>query len=261
MKRTEFEKAVAALPFERVAFFETIGSTNDIVASWAREGTQGLSIAAADEQTQGRGRTGRRWVTPPGSALAFSLLLDTSSLFDNSSLSRASGLGSLAVAEALGGQFGLVPQIKWPNDVLVDGRKVCGILPEAHWSGERLQALILGIGINVAAKSVPDETILNFPATSIEQVVGKDVEPGVLLRAVLERLIHWKGKLSEATFLSAWEDRLAYKGQQVILESGDGLKAEAELIGLASDGALKLRLPSGERVFQAGEIHLRPLVD
>jgi BirA family biotin operon repressor/biotin-[acetyl-CoA-carboxylase] ligase len=261
MKQLEFENAVSGLGFQRAAYFETIGSTNDVVAGWAREGVSGLAIAAADEQTQGRGRSGRRWLTPPGSALAFSVLLDTASMFDSNSLGRASGLGSLAVCEALEQGLKLDPAIKWPNDVLLNGKKVCGVLPEAHWSGERLQALILGVGINVAAKSLPDRAILNFPATSLESEVGHHVNPTGFLRSILENLLAWKPRLSQPEFLHAWESRLAYRGQQVLLESGEGEAVRAELIGLAADGALKLRLASGERVFQAGEIHLRPLVD
>lgn len=259
MKRAEFEKATQGMSFERIAFYESTGSTNDVVADWAREGAEGLCLAAADEQTQGRGRAGRRWVTPPGSALAFSLLLDTDALFENSSMGRASGLGALAVCEAIQAGFALVPQIKWPNDVLLNGQKICGVLPEAHWIGERLQALILGIGINVAAKSVPDETALNFPATSLEQQIGHSVNAAELLRAVLERLLFWKTRLAETEFIQAWESRLAYRDQHVRLEGGEGHDVEAELVGLTGDGALRLRLSSGERVFQVGEVHLRPL--
>jgi BirA family biotin operon repressor/biotin-[acetyl-CoA-carboxylase] ligase len=261
VKRFEFDSAVAGLDFQRAAFFETIGSTNDVVAGWAREGTTGPAIAAADEQTQGRGRSGRRWLTPPGSALAFSLLLDTANMFDNNALGRASGLGSLAVCEALETSFDLQPFIKWPNDVLLNGKKVCGVLPEAHWSGERLQALILGIGINVAAKSLPDLAILNFPATSVEVELGHPINTAALLRAVLESLLAWRPRLGQPEFLRAWEGRLAYRGETVMLETGEGEQIEAELIGLSSNGALKLHLASGERIFQAGEIHLRPLVD
>jgi BirA family biotin operon repressor/biotin-[acetyl-CoA-carboxylase] ligase len=258
MKRAEFEKATAGLPFQRLAFYETVGSTNDVVADWAREGAGGLCLAAADEQTQGRGRSGRRWLTPPGSAIAFSLLLDTATPFDSSSLSRASGLGALTVSEALEATYGLTPQIKWPNDVLLGGRKVCGVLPEAHWTGDRLQALILGVGINVAAESVPSPALLAFPATSVQAEAAKPIDTPVLLRAVLERLLHWQGKLAQPEFLAAWERRLAYRGQRVRVESG-GSSIEATLLGLAAEGGLRLDLDGSERVFQAGEVHLRPV--
>lgn len=259
MNQNDFDQAIANLPFSRQAFFPTIGSTNDIVAEWAREGTPGLALAAAGEQTQGRGRAGRRWITPAGSALAFSLLLDLTSTDEPATLAKAAGLGAVAVCEALAASYSLHPQIKWPNDVLLDGKKVCGVLPEAHWTGEHLQALILGIGINVAAKSLPPAEMLTFPATSIEEALGNRVSAGELLRAILTHLIGWKDLLSEPRFVEAWESWLAYKGQQVRFETSSQV-IDAEVVGLAADGSLKLRLPSGEvGTFQMGEIHIRPL--
>lgn len=258
MKQIEFEQAIVDLPLTRQEYFPTIGSTNDAVANWAREGTQGLALAAADEQTRGRGRAGRRWVTPTGSALAFSLLLERASAPEPATLARAAGLGAVAVCEALEANYSLRAQIKWPNDVLLNGKKVCGVLPEAHWTGEHLQALILGIGINVAAKSVPPAEGLSFPATSIEESLGHQVPSGELLRAILFRLIEWKDRLSEPGFIEAWDAWLAYKGQSVIF-AADSHSIEAELLGLAEDGGLKLKLPSGEvRAFQMGEIQIRP---
>lgn len=262
VNETEFKKAVTRLPFRKVAFFETIGSTNDVVAKWARQGAKGLALAAADEQTRGRGRAGRRWLTPRGSALAFSVLLDTSVSPDPALLGRASGLGALAVCEALEQLYSLLPQIKWPNDVLLNDRKVAGVLAEAHWAGEQLQVLILGIGINVAPSSVPPIEILNFPASSIESELEREIEVDEFLRAVLERLIDWQAKLSSTEFIQAWERRLAYLGKTVLLEIGAEQLIEAQVQSLAPDGGLKLRLSSGElRVFQMGEIQVRPVID
>lgn len=261
MQQAEFEKAIEGLALGKSAYFTSVGSTNDVVAEWAREGAKGLCLAAADEQTRGRGRAGRRWFTPSGSALAFSLLLKVAPDFEASHLGRVSGLGALAVCEALEELYALKPQIKWPNDVLVNGKKVCGVLPEAHWSGEHLQALILGIGINVAPNSVPPQESLNFPATSLEEALGKPVGAAALLRSLLQHLIDRKEGLDLADFLTAWQSRLAYQGDQVTVDTGDGHTLAAELLGVASDGGLKLRMPSGEtRVFQAGEIQVRPSV-
>lgn len=260
MNRSEFERAIAGLPFEKAAFFESIGSTNDVVAEWARDGVMRFSIAAADEQTSGRGRSGRLWFTPPGSALAFSLLLDLAPSFDKTLLGRASGLGALAVSGALEG-LGLRPEIKWPNDVLLDGKKVAGILPEAHWAGEHLQVLILGIGVNVSSDSVPPASEVSFPAASLEDFLRKKIDPGELLRAILESLVVWKTRMSEPDFIDAWQAKLAYMGNSVQLENADGPAVLAVVEGLADDGSLKMRMENGElRTFQAGEIQLRPLL-
>jgi BirA family biotin operon repressor/biotin-[acetyl-CoA-carboxylase] ligase len=260
MKQDEFEQAIRGLEFEKAAFFKSIGSTNDVIAEWASQGITRLSIAAADEQTSGRGRSGRRWFTPAGSALAFSLLLDVAASFDKALLGRASGLGALAVSEAFE-KLGLNPEIKWPNDVLLHGKKVAGVLPEAHWSGERLQVLILGIGVNLAVEAVPPPNEVSFPATSVEQNLGTRVNPGELLRAIMESLAAWKTRMSQPEFIDAWQAKLAFLGKSVQLENMDGPAVHATVEGLSEDGSLKMRMASGElRTFQAGEIQLRPLL-
>lgn len=257
MDSQQFAQAVAGLRLNQTAFFDSIGSTNDVVAEWAAAGHTGPALAAAGQQTQGRGRDGRRWHTPPGSALAASLLLPLPAGFDPGALGRLSGLGGLAVCEALEA-LGLQPQIKWPNDVLLNGKKVCGVLAEAHWAGERLQAVLLGIGINLAASAVPPAAELNFPATCVEVEVGRPVAAAALLRSLLQHLLAWLPRLADEALLLAWEARLAYKGQRVQLHSGPA-RWDAQLLGLAPDGRLRLRLEDGEeRSFQAGEIRIRP---
>jgi len=260
MNEVEFKEAIDGLALEKTAFQHSVGSTNDVVAEWARDGEKGLALAAADEQTRGRGRAGRRWLTPPGSALAFSLLLSLDVSPDTALLGRASGLGALAVSEALERLYGMASRIKWPNDVLLNGKKTAGILAEAHWSGEHLQALILGIGINVASDSVPPVETINFPATCVEAELGRNVRASELLRAVLEEVIAWRSQMQSPEFIRAWQSRLAYMEQNVRLNMGTDRVIEAQLQGLASDGSLRLRLPSGElRNFRMGEIQITPI--
>jgi BirA family biotin operon repressor/biotin-[acetyl-CoA-carboxylase] ligase len=256
MQEPEFRKAIKGLPISRAEYFSSIGSTNDVVAEWANQGAKGLCLAYADEQTMGRGRAGRTWFTPPGSALAFSVLLDRDAALETNLLGLTSGLGAVAVCEALE-SHNLKPRIKWPNDVLLDGKKVCGVLAEAEWSGDELQALILGIGINVAAQSVPPMEKLNFPATCIEEELGSEVVPSKLLRKVLESLIAWKDRVSKPTLVREWEKRLAYLGQSVHLDASEK-SGEGEVLGLTPDGKLRMRLPDGvEHAFSIGEIQIR----
>jgi BirA family biotin operon repressor/biotin-[acetyl-CoA-carboxylase] ligase len=255
MLEVEFAKAVAGLPFKKAAYFSSIGSTNDVVATWAAEGATGLCLAYADEQTSGRGRAGRSWFTPPGSALAFSVLLENPQELEPNILGLVSGLGALAVCEAIERLYHLKPQIKWPNDMLLNGKKACGVLAEAQWSGEQLKALVLGIGINVAPQSVPTQNTLSFPATSIEDALGENVEPADLMRGILVSLIDWKDRLRETNFVETWQARLAYKGQRVNLEGG-GEFVEGEVLGLAPDGRLRMRINDSEREFSLGEIQI-----
>lgn len=262
MNQESLQKAFSTLPLERIAYFAQVVSTNDVAADWAKEGLKGPAIVVADEQTKGRGRAGRSWFTPPGSALALSLLLFPPSTLDYSQLGKASGLGALALCEGLEAGFGLRPEIKWPNDVLLDGKKVCGVLAEAHWRGEELQALILGIGINIAPPSVPPPEMLNFPATSLESALGSAVSRMEVLQSTVEHVLQWLPRLHELNFIQAWEARLAYRDQAIRLLDGQNEPLEGHLLGLRQDGSLEVSLASGEiRAFQAGEIQLRPLVD
>jgi BirA family biotin operon repressor/biotin-[acetyl-CoA-carboxylase] ligase len=170
MDQTSLQALLADLPLGSVRYFATVGSTNDLAGRWVEAGAPDLALVAADEQTAGRGRLNRRWITPPSSALAFSLVLKNPVEAD---VLRYTALGALAVCDALNAALSpvLPAQIKWPNDVIATRRKLAGVLAEAHWQGESLTAVILGIGINVAPPSVPPDEQLNYPATCVESVV------------------------------------------------------------------------------------------
>jgi len=171
---------------------------------------------------------------------------------------RITGLGALAVCEALQENYGLGAQVKWPNDVLVGDHKIAGVLVEASWLGEELQAVILGIGINVALDSVPPGCELDFPATSVEAALGSPIDRWGLLRNVLQALLVWLPYLDQARFLQAWQGQLAYLHERVRLIRDGKEPVEGLLLGLGDDGSLRLESPSGEQMtFQAGEIHLR----
>ena len=217
----------------------------------------------ADEQTAGRGRFNRRWVTRPGAALAFSLILRLAPE-EISHLTLFSPWGALAVAQTLESRFQLRPQIKWPNDVLLSGRKISGILAEISWTGTVLEGVVLGIGINVTRASVPPPEDLLFPAGSLEEACDHPLERWQLLRDVLETLILWRPRLGTAEFYQAWQERLAFRGEWVIIKAGDGSAPDlrGQLIGVDPDGSLRLRPegaePGSEITVRVGDVHLRP---
>ena len=157
MDSFSLEKSLAGLRLGPLHYYHQIGSTNDEAARWAADGAPDLSLFVADEQTDGRGRLGRRWFTPAGSALALSLILRDQG--QGSALprhiTRLTALGALAVCDALSDLYALQAEIKWPNDVLLSRRKIAGVLAEAHWQGEQLVAVILGIGVNVRQAALP----------------------------------------------------------------------------------------------------------
>ncbi|MFQ5616068.1 MAG: biotin--[acetyl-CoA-carboxylase] ligase, partial [Anaerolineales bacterium] len=217
-----------------------------------------ISLVGADEQTAGRGRAGRKWYTPSGAALAFTIVFPSPT--GTGAIPLLAGLGGLAVCEAFTEGYGLPARIKWPNDVLINRRKVCGVLPEARWLGDHRQTLILGIGVNVAPPSVPSPEWLDFPATCVEAELGEKIERLPLLRHVLAALLDWFPRLESPAFIHAWENRLAFCNERVCVLPGVGDPVEGKVIGLTRDGQLKLRtLPGKVRIFQTGEVRLRPV--
>lgn len=255
------------LPLGPMRYFDRVGSTNVEAARWVEEGAPDLALVLADEQLTGKGRHGRNWLTPPGGALAFSLVVrpagGEADFSSSLTLMRLTALGTLAVCAALESEFQLHPEIKWPNDVLLEGRKTCGVLAEALWQGERLSAAILGIGINIAANSAPPDEQVAFPATYLEYWVGRPVDRLTLLHSVLSNLLDWRQRLDSPGFIGAWDQRLAFKNEWVqIMNDNDPLHATTSpgrLIGLDDQGRLILKDQDGNPFkLLTGELRLRP---
>jgi BirA family biotin operon repressor/biotin-[acetyl-CoA-carboxylase] ligase len=266
MMQTELETRLKNLPLGGIRCFHQVPSTNDEAANWIKAGCADLSLVIADEQTAGRGRGGRSWFTPPGSSLAFSVVLrvddQINELLDYRNTARLTGLGALAVCLALKKLYSFPARIKWPNDVLVNGKKLAGVLTESHWVGNELTGVVIGIGINVATESVPmaDWDADNphpYPATCVENQTTKPVNRWDLLNEVLDELIIWRAQLSSPKFMQTWQDNLAFQGEwvQIIFPGSETTKKMGQIIGLEVDGTLKIMEESGKlRHLHFGEI-------
>ena len=252
-----FRKALSSVPIGELHYFNSIGSTNDEALTLVSQGAPDLSLMIADEQTAGRGRSRQKWFTPPGSALAFSLILRPTDA-ELAYPARVTGLGALALTDVLL-STGLVPKIKWPNDVLINRQKVAGILVESVWSGDVLLGTVLGMGVNVLTASAPPEDGLDFPATSIEAELGYPLDRVEVLRQLLSALLKWRKQLGTDEFIRAWDHALAFQGEQVQIIRDQREPLDGELIGLKHDGELIIRTIDGDlQKIQFGEIHLRP---
>ena len=218
MNQKELENQLGDLQLGGITYFDTTDSTNDRAVDLIQMRVPDRHLVIANEQVKGRGRAGRSWLTPSDSALAFSIISYPKNPFFQEKISRLTGLGALAVCESLRKTFQLHAQIKWPNDVLLDGKKVSGVLAEGHWLGEDLIAVIVGIGINVAPESVPNNEHIDFPATSISDSLGKPADRMTILKDVLSRFLFWEEKISEPEFITAWQDYLAYIGERVQIQ-------------------------------------------
>jgi len=257
MNESTLRHALAGLSLGGLRYFASVGSTNDEALAWATEGAPDLSVVVADEQTAGRGRLGRRWFTPPGTALAFSVVLRP--LGDDMRFAgRTVGLGALAVIATLTSRS--VPaKIKWPNDVLAYGRKLAGILVEAVWLGDEPDCQVIGIGLNVRVGSVPQDSLVQFPATSLEGVVGSAPEREQILREILAALIALRGTVASDGFLKKWESALDFLGERVLVHGADQTPISGEVLGLESDGSLRLRDEHGQPItVNVGDVSLRP---
>lgn len=254
-------KILDGLALGDIHYFSQVGSTNDVAAEYAAKNAPDLTVIVADEQTRGRGRRGKKWYTPHGSALAFSVILKPDHLPIHQ-IARLSGLGGLAVWEGIQSTTNLDPEIKWPNDVLVDGKKVSGILAEAKWEGNQLKSMVLGIGLNITRESLNIPVKLNFEPTYLEAHLDYSVERLVLLRNILEGLNHWLSLINSSEFIRQWESKLAYRGEKIQLNINDQELILGKLMGLDNAGKLILLSEEGEELrFDIGEIQLRPLVD
>ena len=246
--------------FLAVEWFDRLRSTNTYLRERLVAGTAGPSgtIVAAREQTAGRGRGKREWLGAPGRDLAFSFLLrERTPQTWAPSLAMAAALG---IAAGLQSGYGLEARVKWPNDVRVRGRKICGILSErVATAGGVEQTFIVGIGVNVNMPLGVVEAI-DPPATSIlrETDSESNVEECLdgLLSPIAERIETWRGGGFEA-LRSEWLEEVDFLGESVRI-MGNGRSMEGVLEGFGTDGELLLREGDGERrIVVSGDVHLR----
>jgi BirA family biotin operon repressor/biotin-[acetyl-CoA-carboxylase] ligase len=250
--------ALAGTRVSELRYFESIGSTNDEALRWLSQGAPDFSLVVANEQTKGRGRFDRHWVTRPGSSLAFTLIL-TDTIPDPLRIPLYAPLAGIAVQEAVQNLLGLKAQIKWPNDVLFDRQKFCGILVEAAWHGSELQGIAMGIGINISPGSVPGLEHQGFPATCLEESYGRPIDRLELLREVIRSIGHWRDEIGSAAFMHRWQEHLAFKGEWVRIEHSEKASIMGRVNGIDQSGRLVLVEDDGiETRVEIGDVHLRP---
>jgi BirA family biotin operon repressor/biotin-[acetyl-CoA-carboxylase] ligase len=234
--------------------FDSLPSTNTEAARQAALGVpEGLCIVAR-EQTAGRGRRERVWVSPKDAGLYMSLVLRPT--LDSGAWPLITLAAALAVREALAEICTLDADIKWPNDLLASGRKLCGILAETTESA-RTRGIILGIGVNLDGRAFPPEFL--DTATSVEEQTGRAPDSERLLEAIIKSFARFYETLQEsggaARILSEWESHSSFaRGRRVRValaeETFDGVTR-----GLEPDGALRVETDDGRlRVVRAGDV-------
>jgi BirA family biotin operon repressor/biotin-[acetyl-CoA-carboxylase] ligase len=260
LDRSRVERLLAASgsPFGRpLVLMSTTESTNDEAKRAAREGVLSGALFVAEAQTKGRGRFGRAWHSPEGENLYASFVLRPA-LPPNvvPSVTLAAGLAALdAIAPRVAPR---AAGLKWPNDVLVDDRKIAGILSEAQMTDGKLGWLVVGIGINVRTGAFPGELAQN--ATSLALSGARDLDRSALLvdlSCALSRRLDALAKDGLADLVRQFSAKDALLGRSITIEG-----SPAVALGIAGDGSLRVRRPDGtERSFAAGEVSLGSLRD
>lgn len=224
-------------------------STNDVLRKMVEDGASDGRGVYTTEQTAGRGRRGRKWVCPEGTALALSVAI-VGPQHHPYMLQMPLAVG-VAVADVIREATELTPQLKWPNDVLIDGKKVAGILCEGVHDGARLRGVIVGVGlnVNVPTDEFPDE--LRSIATSMHAAAGDTYEVAPLAHALYGAIIDRISLLAadRGALLDLWRRHDVTKGRGVRIGELTGTAA-----GINADGALLVDTNAGQRAVRSGEI-------
>ncbi|MCA1644489.1 MAG: biotin--[acetyl-CoA-carboxylase] ligase [Chloroflexi bacterium] len=221
-------------------YLETTDSTQDEARAAARLGAQSRTIFVADYQRAGRGRQGRAWVAAPGAALMLSVVFRETT--PTPIPWRWTSLASVSLAEAIAELLpSLAPAIKWPNDLLVNDRKVAGILAEATSDGREL-VVVVGVGVNVTS-SETDLAVVGGAPTSLRVAARQDLDRGQLVVAFARSVDAWLARPWSALH-AAWQARLWGRGQRLRLLDL-GREEEVVVLDVEVDGSLRVRMADG----------------
>ena len=232
-----------------------VASTMDEAAAWADAGAPHGAVVTTDHQTGGRGRRGRVWVDAPGESLLASVVLRS---LPPDRLGLVPLAAGLAIATALEEAGVAGARVKWPNDVLLEGRKVAGVLTEARHGPDGTTAVV-GMGVNVAQSSFPEA--LADRATSLRLATGAPVDRDALLESILRDFGSLLDEIETApaqAFVRRFEDRMAQRGERVTVVGLAGTGTSGTALGIAPDGALRLDVDGTERPVYAGEVASSP---
>jgi len=244
------------LPYEfpgleqKIHYFQAIGSTMDAARELAKKGVEEGTIVIAEAQTRGRGRLSREWLSPKG-GIYFTIILRPK--VSPAYASRINLMAAVAVASTIRELFGLKAELKWPNDVLIEGRKVCGILAEMNAEMDVINFVNVGIGINANTSVTRFEKM----ATSLEDALGKEISRKEFLSALLVEIRWWQDLLMEVDLLEEWKKLSTTLNKDVkVVASGEAIVGWA--IDVDTTGALIIRERNGSlRNAMAGDcIHL-----
>jgi len=239
----------------KVVVLDKVTSTNDVAVEMARCGSQEGTTIFAERQTHGRGRLGRVWASPRSKGLWFSTLLRPKLKTDGASLLTI--MAAVAISEGIRSELGLPALIRWPNDIIIHGKKVGGVLVEMKSCGTKVPECILGAGVNVNYETEEMPRHIRKIATSLMTELGRPVDRIQSARAMLRSLDMWYQRLRNGDvidIIDAWRRLSGTLGRNVSIEQ-HGRQYRGSVVDIDPNGALVLRLRSGgHRIFRSHEI-------
>lgn len=244
----------------QVHYFQTVASTNSLALELGQAGAATGTVFVAETQTQGRGRLGKEWESPQGTGLYCTVLLRPTVPLQH--LARITLAAGLAVAKAIDEVSGLTSRIKWPNDVLLQGQKVAGILAECHMQGGEDPLIALGIGINLGTSRDQFSQELRSRATSLLLASGKGVSKGIMLEALLRWIDLMVYRLEQGDFrevLDEWRTKDATAHKKLTWLTTAGRAVHGVSLGPDQEGLLVIRDSAGHRHHVlSGDLDLDP---
>ena len=241
---------------KNIHYWTEVDSTNAALVRLAKEGQEEGAVVIADAQSAGRGRIGKRWFSPPGVNLHLSVLLKPSIKVTEARFLTL--IGSLAIADAVSA-YNVKTQVKWPNDVLVNDKKIAGVLADVQLQNGQIDSLVLGMGVNLNIDRPTMDGCFGDAAagaTSLYEASGKTIDRNVFAAQLLERLEHHYFAFLERgkdTVVEQWRAR-SFLGRRVSVKEED-MHVEGVALGLDAEGCLIVALDDGSSVrVREGEI-------
>lgn len=236
---------------QSIQYYPKLDSTNTKAWELIAKNSENGTVIITDNQLKGRGRQSNKWKSTPNKSLTFSVILYPKA--PPNQINIYSLLAGLAITDCLI-EYDIHVQLKWPNDILINGKKVGGILCESKISGGKIKSMVIGIGLNVNEKTTKLPEELRNKATSLTIESGIEYQLEILLANILNNLEHRVQNRDEAylQFID-WEKRCAHLNQKVTFRSGDQI-IDGVFTGLTEIGEAKILIDGKENVFTSGEI-------
>jgi BirA family biotin operon repressor/biotin-[acetyl-CoA-carboxylase] ligase len=243
---------------KRIYVFPQVESTNEVASRFALNGAPEGEVVWAESQTKGKGRMGRRWESPAGLNIYFSVIIRPR--IPPTKIPLITLMAAVACAEAIGKVVGLIPAIKWPNDLLQRGKKLGGILTEADMEMDRINSVVVGIGINVNMPRNAFPLLIRDTATSLLEEGGREIPRIALTQAILRHLEQWYKRLEEGRgeeIVRRWEEYSLMRGKEIeVTFMGEVIKGT--VLEIDEDGALLVKTDNDTiKRIVAGDVMLK----